>query len=1153
MQFVKLRLSGFKSFVDPTELVIEPGMTGIVGPNGCGKSNLVEALRWVMGETSAKRMRGGDMDDVIFGGTDRRAARNVAEVALVLDNTRRTAPAGFNEHDELEVLRRIERGSGSDYRINGKSVRARDVQLLFADNASGANSPALVSQGRIGTLINAKPTERRLLLEEAAGITGLHSRRHEAELRLKAAEANLGRLDDVIVTMEAQLATLKKQARQASRYRALSEHVRRAEAVLLHLRWTAAEAALRAALAGFEAAEGRVRELMGSVAHETGRRAEDAAGLPGLRQAEAAAAAALQRLVLAREQLDAEEKRIAEAQAANQRRIAQVATDLARERALAEDAAAALARLAEEREALVEAQGDEAMREEAARDAQAEIRETVDALDRALTRLTETAAADEAQRAALQRQAGEIARRLDTAERRLAELRDQRVALERELGAEASLDEAEAAVFAAEEALEQAREQAEAAEAAKAAADAAVGRAREAQQQARAVGAKLQAEAAALAELLGAGAGDGFRPLIDEVDARPGYEGALAAAFGEDLAAPLDEAAPVHWRALPPFPAPPPLPAGAEPLSAQVEGPPALARGLALVGVVAGAQEAHGLMAALAPGQVLVTRDGGCWRWDGLSVAAGTPTAAAIRLKQKNRLAELRRELEDAEERLAVTDGALEEARRAAEDAGARDREARDGVRAAFAAAGRARDAHARLAQASAAARSRIEALDEAAGRLEADRRDALGQAAQAREALAGLAEAGEARGRIAEMRAELAERRTRQAEIQNALDRLLRDAQGRRQRLAAIAAEERSWTSRSAGADERLAELMERSETARTELEELAGRPIEIAHERAALQERIAEAERARKRAGETLAAAERQLAETERRLKQAEGELSGAREERVRAEGAVAATRQMQGTLRERILEKLDCEPARVAEVAGLGEGDDLPELASVEQRLEKLVREREGMGPVNLLAEAEANELEQQIAGMQAERADLVSAIGRLRQGISSLNKEARERLLAAFVAVDGHFQEMFVRLFGGGRAQLKLTEAEDPLDAGLEIYASPPGKKLQVLSLLSGGEQALTALSLLFAVFLSNPAPVCVLDEVDAPLDEANVDRFCTMVEEMARRGDTRFLLITHHRLTMARMDRLFGVTMGERGISQLVSVDLTAAEELRGAA
>jgi chromosome segregation protein len=1151
--FVKLRLSGFKSFVDPTELLIEPGMTGVVGPNGCGKSNLVEALRWVMGETSAKKMRGDDMDDVIFGGTDKRPARNIAEVVLGIDNRDRTAPAGFNDFDDLEVTRRIERGCGSDYRINGKSVRARDVQLLFADNASGANSPALVSQGRIGALINAKPTERRVLLEEAAGISGLHSRRHEAELRLKAAEANLLRLDDVIVTMEAQLATLKKQARQATRYRSLSEQIRRHDAVLLHVRWMAAEAALHKARAGFTAAESRVHALMGSVAHETTQQGRDAEGLPDLRRKEAEAIQSLQRLMMAREALDAEEKRVAEAQTANQRRLAQVATDLARERALAEDAGAALELLVEERVHLIEEQGEETMLEEAAREALAEIREDVETLDRELTRLTEQVAADEARRTSLQRQAAELEGRLATATRRLEEQQRQRATLAAEIAARPDAGLAEEALARAEEALELAREQAEQAEQGRHAADAAQARAREAQQQADAARTRLKAEANALAELLESGSGDLFPPLIDAVNVAPGYEGALAAALGDALTAPLDEAAEVHWRALPPLDDVASLPDGVVPLAGQVEAPSTLDRCLAHIGVVADDGAGHALAADLKAGQILVTLDGAAWRWDGFSIAAGAPTAAAIRLKQRNRLAELRVELAATEEAAELARESFEAARRSAGDAAQRDRQARDGVRDAFAAVGRARDQHSKLAQAAAATASRMAALDEAIERLEADRREAENLVAQARTALDELPASNDARQQLAEQRALVAERRTEQAGRQNALERLMREAQGRRLRIAAIDAEERSWRTRSSGAGERLSELEERAEAAKAELERLAGRPFEIEAERNTLMTRLSDAERARKRAGDALTEAEGRLADTEKRLKQAEHGLADAREERVRAEAAVAAVLQTREAVRERIAEKLECPPEQAREAAGIGPEEELPDPAAVEAKLEKLMRERENMGPVNLLAEAEANELEQQVAGMQNERADLVAAIGRLRQGIASLNKEARERLLASFDVVDRHFQDLFVRLFGGGKAYLKLTEAEDPLDAGLEIYASPPGKKLQVLSLLSGGEQALTALSLLFAVFLTNPAPICVLDEVDAPLDEANVDRFCTMVEEMARREATRFLIITHHRLTMARMDRLFGVTMGERGVSQLVSVDLRRAEELRGAA
>jgi chromosome segregation protein len=1153
VQFTRLRLSGFKSFVDSTELVIEPGMTGIVGPNGCGKSNLVEALRWVMGETSAKRMRGDDMDDVIFGGTSNRAARNLGEVALAIDNRTRTAPAGFNEHDELEITRRIERGSGSDYRINGKLVRARDVQLLFADNASGANSPALVSQGKVAQIISAKPQDRRMLLEEAAGITGLHSRRHEAELRLRAAETNLTRLDDVIGAMDTQLQSLKKQARQAARYRALSEHIRKAEAVLWHLRWLACQADLARAHAAFATSEEAVRALMLTVTQATSGRADAAAGLPEKRQAEAQAAAALQRLVIAREQLDADEQRVAEQQRGLQARLRQIAGDLGREEALAADAGEALARLEAERDRLIAAQADEEMLEEAARDAVAEAREAVEDLDRALTRLTEAVAADEARRTATQRQASELESRAAGLAKRLADQQAQRTTLEADIAARADLAEAELAVELAEQRLDEAREAAERAERAKSDAEPAQSRAREALSVAESARATLRAEERALNELLTAGVSEEFPPLVDAVTVAPGYEGALAAALGDALTAPLDEASPVHWRRFPPFQALQPFPVGVESLTGWVSGPPAAGRALAHIGVVEDAATGAALAPALAPGQILVSRDGGAWRWDGFTVQAGAPTAAAVRLKQRNRLAELHDGLELVEERVEAAREALDAAKRAVEDAAQADRRARDAVREGFAALNGARDRHAKLAREADAAASRLASLAEVIERLAVDEREAAAQRDEALALLDALPDPREGRERVNEQRAALAERRALLNEKQSGLDRLTREAQARRQRLAAIAAETASWDTRSTGADGRVAELRARADAAEADIAQLADRPAAIALERQALQDRTFEADKARKRAAEALAEAEGRLAEIETALRQAESGLADARETRARAEAAVAGAMQHQQTLTERIAERLDCAPEDTRAAAELGPDDALPDVGAIEARLDKLTRERDGMGPVNLRAEIEATELEAQITGLHTERADLTAAIARLRQGIASLNREARERLIASFDTVNRNFQDLFIRLFGGGKAHLELVNAEDPLSAGLEIYASPPGKKLQVLSLLSGGEQALTALSLLFAVFRSNPAPICVLDEVDAPLDESNVGRFCDLVEDIARQGDTRFLIITHHRLTMARVDRLFGVTMAERGVSQLVSVDLRAAEELRGVA
>ena len=1172
MQFTKMRLTGFKSFVEATELAIAPGMTGVVGPNGCGKSNLVEALRWAMGETSAKKMRGQEMDDVIFGGTSLRPPRGLAEVTLVLDNASRTAPAPFNDFSELEVTRRIDRGAGSDYRINGKPVRARDVQLLFADNATGAHSPALVSQGRVGALINAKPTDRRSLLEEAAGISGLHARRHEAELRLRAAETNLTRLEDVMGTMDGQLQMLRKQARQASRYKGISEHIRKAEAQLLHLKWQVADRQMGEARQGHQDADNAVRNLMLEVTQATTQRTDRAAGLPERRQAEAAAAAALQRLVIAQGQLEAEEKRVAEDLAQFERRLAQIEGDLARERALADDATAALARLDEEAAQLSAAQAEEQTEEEAARALVAESREQVDAEDRALAAATAEVAEEEAKRSALDRMAAEHRQRLGSLRRRLEELSIQQQRLAEEESRLADPAEADAALSEAEQRLEAARAAAEEAERARSAAEQEAGdarvaadrlrqAAREQVSQADAAYTRLKAEADALAELLAVDTQDLFPPLIDAVEVSPGYEQALAAALGDEVTAPLDEAAPRHWKGLPDLDQVAPLPYGAEPLSTHVKGPRVMNRALAHIGLVPDAATGARLAAELKPGQVLVTREGGAWRWDGLTLAAGAPTAAALRLKQRNRLAQLTGEIEAALAVLATAKAGLEEAtqhldeverqgRDALSLAGAQDKAAREAVREASTATDRAREAKARLMQAMAGLTSRKAGITEAVERTSADAAEAQAKNDESAEALAALPDPQIGRTRIAEMRAAVAAARSLLSERQANLERLGREAAGRRQRLSAIEQESRTWTQRRDGTGGRIAELEARAEEVTEARDTLAKRPGEIADEREVLLERIGNAEAERKQASDILVELEESVGEAEQALKRAESQLADAREARAHAEAAVAAVLQTQNSLRERIAERLDMTPDQLLETT---EVDEKHNAQSLENRLERLLHERETMGPVNLRAEQEVVDLEGQIGVMGTEKDDLIAAIARLRQGISSLNKEARERLVAAFEQVDKNFQHLFQKLFGGGRAHLALTEAEDPLEAGLEIYASPPGKKLQVLSLLSGGEQALTALALLFAVFQCTPAPICVLDEVDAPLDEANVGRFCDLVEEMAKSGSARFLIITHHRLTMARMDRLFGVTMAEQGVSTLVSVDLSGAEALRATA
>ncbi|MBT7956820.1 MAG: chromosome partitioning protein ParA, partial [Rhodospirillaceae bacterium] len=543
-------------------------------------------------------------------------------------------------------------------------------------------------------------------------------------------------------------------------------------------------------------------------------------------------------------------------------------------------------------------------------------------------------------------------------------------------------------------------------------------------------------------------------------------------------------------------------------------------------------------------------RDGAFWRWDGFTSTADAPTSAAIRLEQRNRLAETRGSLESAQAAAKSAEADVGAAREAVETTTQQEQTARAAVRDAETVRDSAQQEMAQLQRQTTENDTKLAARKDTASRVAADLSEAENGLKEVSETETNLPDAEAGRREVDSLRATVGEKRGDFVEAQSAYDTLKNQAEERRQRLAAITEELANWNTRKEGAAKQLEELGERKQSLEAERERLAQQPEEIKRRHQDILDKVDGAEEKRKDAADRLAEAETKLADADRNLREAESKLAGVREQRVRAEAAVDQAKQASEALIERMEDRLNCGPDALRELSGIAEDAEMPELEAAEKRVERLLRERENMGPVNLRAETEAQELNEQIETLTTEREDLLKAIDKLRRGINELNREGRQRLLTSFEEVDKHFQELFVRLFGGGRAHLELVESDDPLEAGLEIMASPPGKRLQVLSLLSGGEQALTALSLLFAVFLTNPAPICVLDEVDAPLDDANVDRFCTLVDEMAHSLSTRFLVITHHRMTMARMDRLYGVTMGEQGVSQLVSVDLGEAIELR---
>jgi chromosome segregation protein len=1141
-RFARLRIAGFKSFADPTTVEILPGLTGVVGPNGCGKSNVIEALRWAMGEANARNMRGAEMEDVIFAGTAGRASRNLAEVTLTLEETAGLAPPPFHEAADLEISRKIERGAGSTYRVNGKEARARDVQTLFADLASGSRASAMISQGRVGALVNARPDERRALLEEAAGITGLHARRHEAELKLKAAEQNLSRADDLKGQIEGRLAELKRQARQASRYRNLSGNIRAAEAELLAVQRAVAEAARAAAQAQFALAETRVTEATVAAGEAAARAAQTQAALPELRTVEAAARTALERARIGAEQSAEVETRARAALTEARTRLDALTRDHGHAAKMVNDAQAAQTRLEEEQARLLAELVEAPELLEAAgraEDGALEAMREAEALaNRATEEAARIAAESEAARRALseaEQRARRAALRLGEAQAEYAKVAACVIAPERVAAAEAERGAAEAALLAARDAVTTA-------EAARTAAEAALASARAEAAAAEAAATKIGTEYDALNALLAQKFGRESAPILDSITVPPGLEAALGAALREELSASADENAARHWRKLPPLDL---AVVTLKSFANLVQGPQALTRALSHILLLPEGADGNVHQGNLTPGQILVSREGAVWRWDGYTVRAGAASEVAVRLAQRNRLGALERDR-------AATRTAAEAARAGRQAAEAAEREARTAETAAREARrsgeqrfDRARSEAIRLTAEAERVGAKAAAALAARDLLAVEAADADAALAQVRERAAQLPDVSAARAAVEKARTALTQARAAESAARQKFEALRTAEAARTRRLETLTQEMADWIERGKDATDRLSDLAARYDAARAAIAALEAAPQEAAAARRLALDGLNAAEAAHRRDAEALHVAQKQDDEAARAARAAETGLSAAREARAREEGNITAANHAWGTVAERILERLGANPALPDPPAELNaESED-----KARKRWERLTREREEMGPVNLRAEIEAGEAEEAIATIERERDEITSAIAKLRGSIGHLNREGRERLSAVFNEVDRHFQALFSRMFGGGKAHLALVGSDDPLAAGLEIYAQPPGKKLSTLSLLSGGEQALTALSLIFAVFKCNPAPISVLDEVDAPLDDANVDRFCTLLEDMVRETGTRFMVVTHHHLTMARMDRLYGVTMQERGISRLLSVDLARAVDM----
>ena len=860
MKFKKIKILGFKSFVDQTDIDIEEGLTGIVGPNGCGKSNVVESLRWCMGETSPKSMRGSGMEDVIFSGTADRPARNNAEVTIFLDNKNRNAPAEFNNDEEIQIRRKIEIERGSEYRINGKEVRARDVQRLFADLSTGAHSPSLISQGRVGALINAKPIDRRAVLEEAAGISGLHSRRHEAELKLKGAESNLQRLKDIMRQLNTQINNLQKQAKQAEAYKSISEEITRLEGIVTYLKWYNLKESFEKSDTDLKSSEQLIQKYTLEVSQATNDQSKANEKIQPLREKEIEAAAKLNRINLERESLDKEEERIKELKKSLEQTIQQNIGDYERE----------------------QYQLENALRD-------------LDALNVKKDDLTAEISID------------------DFDNEQIKDLKEEKKQLEDQIN-------------------------------------------------------DLEENIEKYNSIKQSKRDEWQKALINEENLKS-RESTLKEVEGYDD--------PNKWTQI-------------------------------------------------------------------------------FSEKFYRNLSEISEKVVKAEELSADS----------------------------------------------------RKSYDKASN----DAKDAVTMSMQLREDL-------------------------RQKDVEEKHS----DWNYEYQRLSKNIQSSKN----------QINELKQRRIKSEEELKKITNRPEEIAQKRGQLIETKGFAETERQYAADRLAEADNELKKYENKLRKAQNDLANVRESKGRTEATKELAESRLSELESESIEKYNCKPDSI--ITKLSISEDLETLQNNfernETRLERLKQQRDTLGVVNLRADLETKEIEQELEKMNSEKTDLETAIKKMRESIEELNKEGRTRLLKAFDVVNNHFKDVFVQLFNGGKAHLELVDSDDPLEAGLEMMVSPPGKKLQSMSLLSGGEQALTAMSLIFAVFLTNPSPICVLDEVDAPLDDANVERFCNLLDDIADKTNTKFLIITHHALTMSRMDRLFGVTMAERGVSQIVSVDLKKAEEI----
>ena len=1096
MDFKKLRISNFKSFVDPVEVNIGKGLTGVVGPNGCGKSNLVEALRWAMGETSYKSMRTSSMDDVIFSGTENRPARNFAEVSLVLDNKERNAPNEYNNDDVVEVTRRIERESGSAYRINGKDIRARDVQMLFADVSTGARSPSLVRQGQIDELISQKPEQRRRILEEAAGISGFHVRRHEAELRLNAAHTNLERLDDVLKELSSQMRSLKKQAREANRYKSLSEEIRNAQSVVLAVKYETINEQLDESKKQFNDAIRKHQEAVKEVASLNSNEISLQSELAPLREKVTVDSAKLQRLLIEMEGLDKEILRQKERSGELSRFIDSTTSQLARENDILKDLKDLLSRHGNNEINIKRKQGLENSISNRAND-----------LIKNNTLLSDFS---------------NIYSKKENIEKIISSDNDlkqnilSQIKRENDLLADLSISiDSDAEKNTIKEKEKIITEEIETK----------VTHLKENDDFVNKM-ISIYSQKETLSRVIGASFNTNDS-LIDELNVKPGYENALDALLGDELYYSINDKEPVYWKSLDEFVDNADLPDGSEPLSKYVTGSSAIKRRISQTGIVA-RENGIKLISKLKYGQCLVSKEGDLWRWDGLVAASKSSSSAAERLQNRNQLEDILKTIDEFEEKFKSINTIKEKSIKIQNDITNLKIEL-DRVNTEI-------NNKVNLDKKISLSKEELSSLN---SRLVDFNKDSLENLEQLDVINASIIDFEAKFKTIDSVRDESEKIQDDITKFKIELDRINSEISNKDDLDKKIPETENQ-----------ILELDNRLKSLKDEKSKIIDLPDEVENKKNSLQTLIEKSKILKSSSEDNFIKLENQLNEIRIKAKDAAEKEAQARETEGRLEIFSQNNNDKIKEVESLINKELNINFDELIKITNFSDDNPRPSEINAEQNYERFKNERELLGGVNLRAEYELADIQERFDETKSEREDLDKAISELKKGISGLNQESRERMKLAFEQVNSKFQEVFKKLFGGGNAELNFVDSDDPLEAGLEMLAQPPGKKLKSMDSLSGGEKALTATSLIFAVFLTNPSPICVLDEVDAPLDDANVERFCDLIDEMSKSVNTRFLIITHHALTMSRMDRLFGVTMQEKGVSKLVSVDLSTAEKFR---